>query len=150
MVTVNLQPEFIVSVTPENDSISTVDSSGTIIKGDKGDKGDPFRILGFYSEYSTLEQAVKNPVAGDAYAIGKTAPYELYIWDGVSGNWMNFGIVKGEDGATFIPMVTEQGVISWTNNKGLDNPHPQNIKGNDGATPSFEIRNGHLYAIYSK
>ena len=39
---------------------------------------------------------------------------------------------KGEDGATFIPTVSADGVISWTNDKDLPNPDPVNIKGNPG------------------
>lgn len=38
----------------------------------------------------------------------------------------------GENGATFIPSVSEDGVISWTNDKDLENPTPVNIKGKDG------------------
>lgn len=38
----------------------------------------------------------------------------------------------GEDGATFTPSVSSAGVISWTNDKGLTNPTPVNIKGADG------------------
>ena len=38
----------------------------------------------------------------------------------------------GVDGATFIPEVSDEGVISWTNNKGLDNPEPKNIRGPQG------------------
>lgn len=38
----------------------------------------------------------------------------------------------GEDGATFTPSVSAEGVISWTNDKGLTNPTPVNIKGADG------------------
>ena len=38
----------------------------------------------------------------------------------------------GEDGATFTPAVSEDGVLSWTNDKGLVNPNPVNIKGKDG------------------
>lgn len=41
----------------------------------------------------------------------------------------------GEDGATFIPSVSADGVISWTNDKELPNPDPVNIKGNAGYTP---------------
>ena len=44
----------------------------------------------------------------------------------------------GENGATFIPAVSEDGIISWTNNKGLKNPPPVVIKGSkgdDGYTP---------------
>ena len=35
---------------------------------------------------------------------------------------------KGEDGATFIPSVSEDGTLSWTNDKGLENPASVNIK----------------------
>lgn len=38
----------------------------------------------------------------------------------------------GEDGATFTPSVSAEGVISWTNDKGLENPTPVNIKGPTG------------------
>lgn len=38
----------------------------------------------------------------------------------------------GIDGATFIPSVSEDGVISWTNDKDLENPTPVNIKGEQG------------------
>lgn len=34
----------------------------------------------------------------------------------------------GKDGATFKPSVTEDGILSWTNDKGLDNPTPVAIK----------------------
>lgn len=47
-----------------------------------------------------------------------------------------FGAVKvvhdGQNGATFTPSVSEDGVISWTNDRELDNPAPVNIKGPKG------------------
>ena len=39
---------------------------------------------------------------------------------------------EGSNGATFIPSVSEEGIISWTNDKELENPTPVNIKGKDG------------------
>lgn len=39
------------------------------------------------------------------------------------------GGTPGEDGATFTPSVSTDGVISWTNDKGLPNPPSVNIKG---------------------
>lgn len=39
---------------------------------------------------------------------------------------------NGENGATFIPSVSEDGVLSWTNDRELENPAPVNIKGADG------------------
>lgn len=47
---------------------------------------------------------------------------------------VNSAGTPGEDGATFMPDVSEEGVISWTNDKGLPNPDPVNIKGPQGDT----------------
>lgn len=38
----------------------------------------------------------------------------------------------GKDGTTFIPSVSDDGVITWENDGGLPNPPPVNIKGRDG------------------
>lgn len=38
----------------------------------------------------------------------------------------------GADGVTFTPSVSEDGIISWTNDGGKDNPTPVNIKGAKG------------------
>ena len=38
----------------------------------------------------------------------------------------------GENGATFTPTVSSNGVISWSNDKGLTNPTPVNIRGPQG------------------
>ena len=42
----------------------------------------------------------------------------------------------GENGATFTPSVSEDGVLSWTNDKNLSNPASVNIKGPKGDTGS--------------
>lgn len=41
---------------------------------------------------------------------------------------------SGSNGATFTPQVSEEGIISWTNNGDLTNPEPINIKGPIGNT----------------
>lgn len=49
---------------------------------------------------------------------------------------------NGEDGATFIPTVDDDGYISWENNKSLPNPATKNIKGTKGDTgyaPQVEV-----------
>ena len=46
---------------------------------------------------------------------------------------------KGDDGATFIPQIGEDGILKWKNNKGLDNPEPVYIKGQAGLTPKIEL-----------
>ena len=44
----------------------------------------------------------------------------------------NIKVSGGADGATFIPSVDSSGTLSWTNNKGYENPIPVNLKGADG------------------
>ena len=39
---------------------------------------------------------------------------------------------SGKNGATFLPSVSEDGTLSWTNNGGLKNPDPVNLKGPKG------------------
>lgn len=40
--------------------------------------------------------------------------------------------IKVGDSVIFIPNVSEDGIISWTNNNNMPNPEPINIKGKDG------------------
>ena len=44
----------------------------------------------------------------------------------------DYDLLAGNDGATFTPSVSEAGDLSWTNDKGLENPTTVNIKGADG------------------
>lgn len=74
---------------------------------------------------------------------------------------------KGATGSTFIPTVSSEGVISWSNNGGLANPSSVNIRGpqgiqgiagingkdgtngKDGVTPTLSLNaNGELIATY--
>ena len=52
--------------------------------------------------------------------------------------WKEVGSGSGS-GYTFIPHVSEEGVLSWTNDGDLENPDPVNIKGNAGDTPNISI-----------
>lgn len=70
----------------------------------------------------------RNPVPEDMVPIGGETDDE-----GGGGSTGGGGTGQdGEDGATFTPSVSEEGIISWTNDKGLPNPDPVNIKGPKG------------------
>lgn len=115
--------------------------------------GKNFQVLGYYDSLAELEAAVTEPERGDAYGIGAEAPYDVYVYDGVNAQWVNNGSIQGAQGetgasgATYTPHVAENGTLSWTNDKGLENPAafniigPQGIQGEsgaDGASP-FEV-----------
>lgn len=75
---------------------------------------------------------------------GEKGDSGVYVGDGDMPEGYNVQIIPdgtpdydpgsgtGESGATFIPSVSEDGVISWTNDKGLSNPTPVDISGKDG------------------
>lgn len=98
----------------------------------KGDTGEGFEIQGTYDTLELLEASVTSPTPGAAYGVGTVAPYDIYIYDGVKSAWVNHGQLqgaKGDTGAVFIPVVAENGDLSWSNNGGLTNPTTVNIKG---------------------
>lgn len=41
-------------------------------------------------------------------------------------------IHDGQNGATFYPSVSSDGLLTWTNDRNLPNPEPVNIRGADG------------------
>lgn len=109
----------------------------------KGDTGEGFCVKGTYDTLVLLEAGVTSPSPGDAYAVGTTAPYDIYIYDGVSSTWKNHGQLKGakgDTGAVFTPLVAQNGDLSWSNNGGYTNPTTVNIKGATGVGIQSIIR----------
>ena len=121
------------------------------IQGPKGDTGYGIDVLGYYASLYALQSSVLNPEAGDAYGVGVSDPYDIYIFDGVSLDWVNNGPLQGAKGDKgdpgpqgpegprgyhFTPSVAADGTLSWTNDGGLENPAPINIKGADGTPGS--------------
>ena len=68
--------------------------------GPKGDTGAGFIVKGYYRTASALQTSVKNPAAGDAYGVGTAEPYDIYVYDGVTGTWINNGALQGAKGDT--------------------------------------------------
>lgn len=123
-------------------------------RGEKGEAGKGFHILGTYATVEALAAAVTDAEQGDFYNVGAAAPYTIYMWDDAQG-WQNQGKLQGPtgakgdtgatgatgaagkdgaNGATFTPAVSEDGTLSWTNDKSLANPESVNIRGPKGET----------------
>ena len=69
-------------------------------KGDQGERGEQGRglmILGAFETLADLMAAVPDPEPGDAYGVGETAPYDIYIF-GDDGTWENHGQLQGPQG----------------------------------------------------
>ena len=99
----------------------------------KGSDGKNFTILGFYGTLSALQAAVQTPAAGDAYGVGAEAPYDIYIFDGVTNAWINNGPLQGAKGDKGDP--GEQGPRGEPGETGPQGPTgPQGKTGPQGPT----------------
>ena len=97
-------------------------------QGPKGDTGSGFVVKGYYGSVSALQASVKNPEVGDAYGVGAAAPYDIYIYDGVTKAWVNNGPMQGAKGDKGDP--GEQGSKGEPGDTG-----PQGPQGPAGKTP---------------
>lgn len=77
--------------------VGTEDEWLASLKGDKGEPGESFKVLGKYDTFATLQSAVTSPNIGDNYYVGTSTPYDVYAYT-ING-WLNIGPLKGEDGA---------------------------------------------------
>ena len=69
--------------------------------GPKGETGSGFKVLGYYGTKAALDAAQKaTAAAGDAYGVGTTEPYDIYIFDGITGEFVNNGPLQGAKGDT--------------------------------------------------
>ncbi|HNW87259.1 MAG TPA: BppU family phage baseplate upper protein [Candidatus Limiplasma sp.] len=84
-----------------------------------------------YATVEALHEAVPEPYPWSVYAVGAAAPYDLYryVGDESAGpyGWVNHGPIAGIVGPVYLPAVDNHGVISFTNNGGLENPAPVDL-----------------------
>lgn len=64
----------------------------------KGETGQGFVVKGKYDSLELLQSSVPTPSAGDAYGVGTVEPYNIYIYDGVSSTWVDYGHLQGAKG----------------------------------------------------
>ena len=69
-------------------------------QGVQGEHGRGLTILGYYDTLAILQSSVLAPNGGDAYGVGTTSPYEIYIWDAVNGQWKPNGKLSGPNEVT--------------------------------------------------
>lgn len=102
-------------------------------QGADGVAGKPFEILGTFETLEDLRKSITSPEQGDMYNVGASEPYTIYMWDNALG-WVSQGKIQGDAGAVFTPHLSDDGTLSWTNDRNLGNPEPKNIRGPRGET----------------
>lgn len=110
-------------------------------QGDQGEKGDPGTAIAIKGEKATPADLPTDAEEGDAWLVQG----DLYVWTGTA--WQNVGNIqgpRGEVGPHFTPHLTvipenDEVILSWTNDGGLENPDPVNIKGKEGTNANAKV-----------
>lgn len=58
--------------------------------------GSLLKILGHYDTIEAL-QVNGEQKAGNAYSVGTVVPYKLYVFDGLSESWVDYGYIRSQD-----------------------------------------------------
>lgn len=91
------------------------------------------------AQMDALEQLEEDVSAAEAERIAaeqeREAAFAQFKADIESGEY---------DGATFTPGMSAEGILSWTNDKGLPNPASVNIKGADGLSVELRLSGTYL------
>jgi len=148
----------VITITDENGTTTATARHGE--KGDKGDTGyspsiNVETISGGHkvtvvneNDSSTFE--ILDGKKGDTGDNGVSVEHsfsgtELTLTSASGTSTVDLKGDTGDNGATFTPSLTDEGDLSWTNDKGLDNPATVNIHGHKGDTgdSAFEIATQH-------
>ncbi len=121
-------------------------------KGEQGEVGPTGPAGAAGKDGAGWLTGTENPTSqgktGDFYINTKT--YDIF--SKATGEWVKTGNIKGATGAQ--GPKGEQGERGETGSQGPKGEQgetgPQGPKGETGAVPEFEIRSGHLYAIYEE
>ena len=108
-------------------------------------KGDGLTVKKWYASVEEMNADFSNSELSIGDIVGIDNTLEIYMKG--ETEFISKGTIKGvpgtpgapgengTDGTTFTPSVSPEGVLSWTNDGGKENPSSQNIKGADGISP---------------
>lgn len=112
------------------------------LKGAKGKNGTSVTVVSVTESTEDRGENVVTFSDGQTLTVqnGTSGDSGVYVGSGDMPEGCNVqidpdGSATDLTGATFIPSISSDGVLSWTNDKGLENPSPIKVKGDDGHTP---------------
>lgn len=81
-----------------------------------GEINSTFKVLGYFDTYEDMIESLQLlPQPGDAYGIGTSSPYDIYVYDGVHNTWVNNGPIAYSDA-----LIDDEDVASnraWSSSK---------------------------------
>ena len=78
--------------------------------------GSNLKILGHFDTVTELQESAPQNV-GDAYSVGTATPYNLYIFDGLRNEWLDYGQIRAADISSRYVENQVIAVSAWTQNE---------------------------------
>lgn len=75
--------------------------------------GNGIAIISHFDTQEELEAAVTDPKAGDAYSVGSSVPYNLFIYDHLRNDWVDYGPIRSTDISARFAQNISVGVDAW-------------------------------------
>lgn len=103
---------------PYNKSLNLTDDEKAVFRANigAGTNNTGLVILGFFETLEDMQESLTTlPKAGDPYGIGLAPPYDIYIYDGYHGVWVNNGPLN--PGNTNFDDNSISSSKGWTSNK---------------------------------
>lgn len=109
-------------------NVGTADTAILNITIPRGDQGMGLTIKGNYESYEVFIEEHPTGVEGENWQVTTEDGDVIYTWNATTGKWQSLGQLRGVAGPYFTPSVVE-GVLSWSNTEGLDNPESYDLLG---------------------
>lgn len=110
-------------------------------------RGEDFKVLGQYDTFADLLAAVPDPNLSDAYYVGTSSPYDVYVFlfieDEGGYGWFNQGPISGAQGPVGPP--GPEGQQGPQGPPGPQGPAGVNVALDGMYYFRYDATNGHLY-----
>ena len=109
-------------------NVGTSDTAILNITIPRGDQGMGLTIKGTYDSYEEFIEAHPTGTEGENWQVKGEDGDVVYTWNATTGKWQSLGQLRGVAGPYFTPQIVD-GVISWSNTEGLENPESYDLLG---------------------
>lgn len=112
--------------------------------------GKNFTILGHYDSIQQLRLSVLNPETGDAYSIGTTTPYNIYVYYKTTNAWQNYGPLGS--GSVVVDESISSTSENAVQNKAIKAYVDQAVSGVEAEIPTIpaSLKNPYAVSIYGQ
>ena len=121
------------------------------VRGPQGPQGEGLQIDDVYATYADLVAAHPTGSAGDAYLVGSSGAYTMYIWSTSANDWAEAGALTSPSPSSAAPVMdgTASAGVSDRYSRG-DHVHPSDSSKQDTLVSGVNIKTINGYSLLNE